>query len=581
MLNTAIPYPGAGESMRDREELSRTLRRIDGRGYKAYRDILGEYDMEGFTLKVDHVQSDPFAPPSRMRVSMNITRAGYPEVLFRGRSREVAFRDFLTRCFYYAARDAGGRGGRGAISIERPGQEILERSAAVLKGGRVEVRFRVALPAAGRRILGREAERILLGVLPEVVDRSLMYRNIDSEAALRHVETSEDADYLREHLREEGLVSFVADNSILPRRSGIDPRPLEREKAVPFRSPPSMRVELQTRNHGPISGMGIEEGVTLIVGGGYHGKSTLLSAIQNGVYNHIPGDGREFVVTVRDAVKIRAEDGRRVEKVDISPFISRLPGGADTREFSTENASGSTSQAANIIEALEAGATLLLMDEDTSATNFLIRDRRMQELVPKEIEPITPYIDRVRQLHEELGVSTILVLGGSGDYLDVADRVICMVEFEPHDFTERAREVSRELPSGRRFEGGGKFGKVTERIPLKESFDPSRGKKAVKIKAKGEDTILFGREEIDLSAVEQIVDTAQTRALADAIYYATRYMDGKRTLREVVDMVLRDVDERGLDVIGPFVSDSYAAFRGVDLAAAINRLRTLRVRQKR
>jgi len=378
-----------------------------------------------------------------------------------------------------------------------------------------------------------------------------------------------------------GLVSFVADGSVLPRRSGVDPRPMDRGRAVPFRSPPSMRVELDTPNHGTLTGMGIGEGVTLIVGGGYHGESTLLSAIQNGVYNHIPGDGREFVVSLESAVKIRAEDGRRVEKVDISPFISELPGGVDTREFSTENASGSTSQASNIMEALEAGATLLLMDEDTSATNFLIRDRRMQELVPKEIEPITPFIDKVRQLYRERGVSTILVLGGSGDYLDVADRVICMVEFLPQDLTERAREVAERYPSGRRFEGGEVFGEVSERIPVKESFDPSRGRKAVKIKAKGEDTILFGREEIDLSSVEQIVDTAQTRAIGDAIYYSTRYMDGRRSLREVVERVVDDVRREGLDVIGPFVSGAYAAFRGVDLAAAINRLRSLKVKQKK
>jgi len=567
--------------MKDAEDLRRTLRRIDGRGYKAYIDIEGEYDRGWFTLRVDHVQSDPFAPPSRMRASIAIAQAGYPLELYSGRSREVAFRDFLTRCFYAASREHVGGRRRGAISIERPGQEILERSTVVFRSGMVEVRFKVALPAAGRRILGREAEKILLGDLPLVVENSLLYRNMDGEAALQHVTTSEDADHIRERLREVGLVSFVADGSVLPRRSGVDPRPMDRGRAVPFRSPPSMRVELDTPNHGTLTGMGIGEGVTLIVGGGYHGKSTLLSAIQNGVYNHIPGDGREFVVSLESAVKIRAEDGRRVEKVDISPFISELPGGVDTREFSTENASGSTSQASNIMEALEAGATLLLMDEDTSATNFLIRDRRMQELVPKEIEPITPFIDKVRQLYRERGVSTILVLGGSGDYLDVADRVICMVEFLPQDLTERAREVAERYPSGRRFEGGETFGEVSERIPLKESFDPSRGRKAVKIKAKGEDTILFGREEIDLSSVEQIVDTAQTRAIGDAIYYSTRYMDGRRSLREVVERVVDDVRREGLDVIGPFVSGAYAAFRGVDLAAAINRLRTLKVEQRR
>jgi len=316
--------------MKDAEDLRRTLRRIDGRGYKAYRDIEGEYDMGWFTLRVDHVQSDPFAPPSRMRASIAIAQAGYPLELYSGRSREVAFRDFLTRCFYAASREQVGGRRRGAISIERPGQEILERSTVVFRSGMVEVRFKVALPAAGRRILGREAEKILLGDLPLVVENSLLYRNMDGEAALQHVTTSEDADHIRERLREVGLVSFVADGSVLPRRSGVDPRPMDRGRAVPFRSPPSMRVELDTPNHGTLTGMGIGEGVTLIVGGGYHGKSTLLSAIQNGVYNHIPGDGREFVVSLESAVKIRAEDGRRVEKVDISPFISELPGGVDT-----------------------------------------------------------------------------------------------------------------------------------------------------------------------------------------------------------------------------------------------------------
>jgi predicted ABC-class ATPase len=326
--------------------------------------------------------------------------------------------------------------------------------------------------------------------------------------------------------------------------------------------------------------MGIPKGVTLIVGGGYHGKSTLLRALELGVYNHIPGDGRDFVVTNPYAVKIRAEDGRRIEGVDISPFIANLPLGQDTGAFSTEDASGSTSQAANIIEAIEAGAKVLLVDEDTSATNFMIRDHRMQELVSKDKEPITPFIDKVYQLYKEAGISTLLVMGGSGDYFDVADRVVCMVEYKPYDVTEQARAIAEKSRTERKSEGGKHFGVVSERIPLAHSFDPSRGKRDVKISPKGLQSIAFGTHTIDLGAVEQLVDTSQTRAIGDAIYHATKFMDGKRTLREIIDAVLKDIMERGLNVLSSMPVGDYAAFRGLEFAAAINRLRTLSVQKK-
>jgi predicted ABC-class ATPase len=350
--------------------------------------------------------------------------------------------------------------------------------------------------------------------------------------------------------------------------------------ALPFESPHSLKMDVELPNRGQISGMGIPKGVTLIVGGGYHGKSTLLKAISEGIYNHVPGDGREFVVTNPNAVRIRAEDGRRIEKVDISPFISNLPYGKDTRSFSTEDASGSTSQAANIVEALEAGAQALLIDEDTSATNFMIRDHRMQELVSKDREPITPYIDMVRSLYTDQSVSTVLVMGGSGDYFDAADRVVCMTEYKPSDVTAEALSVASRFPSERKKEEGGTLGRVTERIPLSESFDPRKGKKDVKISAKSLRSISFGRHKIDLHALEQLVDLCQTRAIGDAIEYARRYMDGKRTLREVTSLVMMDIARDSLDAISPRISGGYAEFRKIDLAAAINRLRTLEVRQK-
>ncbi len=564
------------------QELQATLRRIHGRGYKAYKDIQGVYQAPGFVLHIDHVQGDPFAAPSRLRAFVPHRVAGFPADLYATPIRRVAMADYINRVFAAACRQVEqrrGSGKSGLIAIDRPGQEVLPRTAVLVRDDGIEVRFVVGLPAAGRRVLGHEAEALLLRDVPAIVKRSVLYASLNKEALRRHVETVEDADFLRRQLGEMDLVAFVADGAILPRRSGVDPRPLREGLVIPFESPESLRVTVTLPNRGPITGMGIPRGITLIVGGGYHGKSTLLSALELGVYNHIPGDGREFVVTDPGAVKIRAEDGRRIEKVNISPFINNLPFGRDTTRFCTDDASGSTSQAANIMEALEAGATVLLVDEDTAATNFMIRDHRMQELVAKEKEPITPFVDKVRQLYTDLGVSTILVMGGSGDYFDVADTVIMMDEYRPHDVTERARAIAQKYRAERTPEGGDHFGEVTHRIPLAESLDPSKGKREVKITARGVKTILFGRHEIDLSAVEQLVDPSQLNAIGQALYYAReRYMDGRRTLREILDAVERDIAAKGLDVIDVRPMGDYAYFRRFELAAAMNRLRTLKVR---
>jgi predicted ABC-class ATPase len=570
--------------MRKEADLRATLSRIDGRGYKTYKDIEGNYDFGPFRLLIDHVQGDPFAAPSRMRAVVPQSVAGFPQDAYEGRSREVALSDFLTRAFHDACRRVcrgrRGSGKSGLISIDCPGQEVLERTSVFVDRERVEARFVAGLPAFGRRVAGSEALQMLMCELPEIVDRSLMFSNLDEGIMRRHLEVCEDADFMRGSLSDMGLVAFVADGAILPRASGIDPRPLKEGRVVPFISPDSLRVSVDLPHHGQITGMGIPRGVTLIVGGGYHGKSTLLNALELGVYNHIPGDGREFVVTDYSALKIRAEDGRRIEATDISPFINNLPFGRDTVRFSTEDASGSTSQAANIMEGLEIGSKLLLMDEDTSATNFMIRDQRMQELVSKDKEPITPFVDKVRQLHDDFGVSTVLVLGGSGDYFEVTDKVICMTDYVPHDLTEEAKEIARSHSTGRKREGGSVFGRITDRVPKATSFDPSKGRKEVKILARGLRSIMFGAHHIDLGQVEQLVEISQTRAIGDAIHYATRFMDGRATLREIVDRVIEEIRSKGLDVLGPFPSGDHALFRKQELAAAINRLRTLRMDQR-
>lgn len=564
-------------------DLQAALQRIDGKGYKAYKGIAGEYRFDGYRLLVDHVQGDPFAAPSRVRIRVNRAVAGFPPDTTDGISRTVALNDFLTRRFFAAcrqlARGRRGTGKSGLITIDEPVQEILARSAMRVTDGVVEARFFMGLPAVGRGISGRDAHAMFFQELPRIVAAALVLENLDRSELYRHLKTAEDADRLRDQLGGRQLVGFVADGASLPRASGIDARPLAGKQSILFRSPDELRTRIHLPNRGEVSGMGIPEGVTLIVGGGFHGKSTLLNALELGIYNHIPGDGRELVVARPRAVKIRAADGRHVEKTDISPFINNLPMKKDTRAFSTANASGSTSQAANIAEAIETGAEVLLLDEDTSATNFMIRDLRMQRLVAKDKEPITPFVDKVGQLYAERGISTVLVMGGSGDYFPVADRIIQMTDYLPCDVTRRAHEIAAACETARVNEGGSAFGDIRRRIPLVEAFNPHRENHRVKIGAPRQNEILFGRSIVDLGDVEQLVDISQTRAMGFAIAYATRFMDGRRTLREIVDLVVRDIDEGGLDILPPYLMGDLACFRGIDLAAAINRMRTLTVKQ--
>ena len=566
--------------MTNQENLRQLLLQLDGRGYKAYKDIKGSYNFPDFTLIIDRVQGDPFATPSQVRVQLLQSVAGFPDNLYRTLSREIALRDYLTRSFCQAAQEISyrrGTGNSGRITITDVGQSVLDRTSAFVTNELVEVRFIVGLPAHGRSIAGRQAAQMLCDDIPQIVDRSLMYRHLDAAAIEHHVATIEDADSLRQHLVEQGLVAFIPDGAILPRRSGVDDQPLSTD-AVPFQSPETLRVEFTCPNRGLITGMGIPVGITLIVGGGYHGKSTLLRAIELGVYNHIPDDGRELVVTHPTAVKIRAEDGRSVKSVDISPFINQLPQGRSTSQFSTMNASGSTSQAANIMEALEAGARLLLVDEDTAATNFMIRDRRMQQLIAKDKEPITPFIDKVRQLYTDYRVSTILVMGGSGDYFDVADTVIAMENFQPEDVTAKAKAIASANRTERTPEGGEQFGQITTRIPLPESIDPSRGQRDVKLKVRDVDEVVFGTQEIDLSAVEQIVETGQLKAIAQALVYAKQHhINGHNALPEILNRVMADIESEGLDILTTLPQGDLVVFRRFELAAALNRLRTLRL----
>ena len=553
--------------------LRTTLDRIDRKGYGAYKDLSGSFEFDDFTLLVDRIQRDPFAPPSLVRIRTRENR--FDPSLFENRVRRIAFEDLLTRevdrAIHAVVRGDRGSGGSGRVEIQRPSQKVLPRTSMVVGRDFVEARMAVGLPARGRSVDSRAARAVLLEELPEVVNRALAPESFDLDRARLHVETIEDANNLRDLLPSLGLVAFVADGSVLPRESGASDRPLG-EGAVPFESPPEFRVQMELPNRGVVTGMGIPEGVTLIAGGGFHGKSTLLSALSWGVYDHVPGDGRELVVSRKDAVKVRAEDGRSVAGVDISAMIGDLPGGRSTESFSTPNASGSTSQAANIAEALEVGTSLLLVDEDTSATNFMVRDERMRELVRRE--PITPFIDLVRPLHRMLGVSTVVVVGGVGDYLEVADRVILLEDYAASDATQDAREVVGRFPPRAPLEEGVMHPPKPRRLRA-SSLDLRRGKRET-ARGRGLDTVELGRERVDLSSVEQLAEAGQTEAAARIV---GRFAGGDRGIKEGIEGVLAGISREGLDDLGRFRGHpgEMSLPRAQEVAAVLNRVRGLMV----
>eukprot|EP01105_Mastigella_eilhardi_P011546 TRINITY_DN2658_c0_g1_i2.p1 TRINITY_DN2658_c0_g1~~TRINITY_DN2658_c0_g1_i2.p1 ORF type:complete len:584 (+),score=147.69 TRINITY_DN2658_c0_g1_i2:42-1754(+) len=564
--------------------LSETLRRVDGRGYRAYGDALrgARFEFERFTLVVDHVQADPFAAPSRLRVRVPLAVAQFPQWAFSSKVRSIGSCDFLTRLFYDEAHALGAdvrRGGSwsgvkgGDISIERPTQQILERTSIAVTSDAVEARFTASLPAQGRTILGRLAEQMLMDWLPRIVDASLLFVDRWGAAMLHHVDCYEDQECLRGQLRAAGLVAFVRDGAVLPRESGASDFPLHADcGAVPFASPPERRVSFTLPHYGTVQGMGVPVGVTLIVGGGFHGKSTLLRSLEYGVYSHVPGDGREYVVSDANAIKVRAEDGRAVRSVDISGFIGALPYGRLTTDFSTTSASGSTSQAANIAEALEVGATTLLLDEDTSATNFLVRDSKMRLLVPDSKEPITPFVLRVRSLFRDHGVSTVLVLGGCGDYFAVADTVLAMDAYQPADVTTRAHEIGGN-PESEPAAGGVSLRK---RLLLPDGLDTG----GRPVRTHGLQEISYGEQSIDLRAVSQLVDECQTRYIALLMQRAAATIDVRRPLavREALQAACElELDAVGATQFGHPIGD-LARPRLLELACAVNRLRTLLVR---
>lgn len=554
--------------MRRLDDLLSLLVSLEGKPYPFYKELKGSWQGEGLALRLVHVQGDPFAAPSVLEVRYPSSALAGLRVYTRPEGR-VAVEDFLLRSLKARLRhlpSVGGSGHSGEVFVEVGSPKVLKRAGAHLSERELLLRFRLGLPAAGRRILGKEAKELFQALLRHL--RGFL-AELDQRALLRHVHQAEDFAHIQERLKDRGLVAFVGEGSLLPRESGVSQRPLK--GAIPFQSPPSLRVAFSVPHAGEVAGMGLPQGLTLITGGGFHGKTTLLEALVHGVYPHVPGDGREWVVTDLLAQRVQSEDGRSIKGVDLRPFVHGLPLGKSTAFFSTEDASGSTSLAAAILEALELGARVLLLDEDTSATNLLVRDARMQALVRRET--LTPLLDRVGDLKAR-GVSLVLVVGGVGDYLDLADTVLLLEDYRPREVTQEAKAIAQAHPTGRTF-GEPRYPlAVASRAPLPESFDPRRGRKA-RIKGRGLRELVYGEEVVDLSALD-LFENAQVRALGAWLQRLWRRADGQTPLRELVGGVLGEVE----DLFSLEEAPEAAEVRPLELGAAVNRLRSLEVRQK-
>lgn len=580
--------------MKNSEELRQQLRSINRKSYPAYKGLKGLYHFGNYILSIDHVQGDPFASPSHVSIQISHRDAGFPVEYYKDTLTGTTLCDYLTRQFekqvsQYSFR-AKGSGKSGLLTVSHCGQEILSRTACEITEKGITARFFVGFPANGRTINATELEKILFDFLPVCIQKSFFYSSLNAKELQNYIELAEDQEFIRQTLPAKNLCAFIADGSILPRESGISSRPMK--ASVPFTSPDSLRISINLPHKGKITGMGIPKGITLIVGGGYHGKSTLLNALELGVYNHIPGDGREYVITDATAVKLRSEDGRFIKDVDISMFINDLPNKKDTRCFSTLDASGSTSQAAGITESMEAGSHLFLLDEDTSATNFMVRDAFMQQVIQREKEPITPFLERAEDLYKKAGISTILVAGSSGAFFHIADTIIQMDNYVPKDITASVKKLCSQYPlpavsvtdfqlphSHRIMSRPAESSKRLIHNSRGNHSDSGAAKpERLKTRISGTDGFSLGRQEIDLRYTEQLIDAEQTAALGLLLKYAVEHLgDGRRTLPEIVQFLWKNLSLHGLSFFteNQKISCGYATPRIQEIYACLNRYRGL------
>ncbi len=552
------------------KRLKEKLESIHKKPYGFYKGLKGTYNYVDFSIVFEHIQGDPYANPSNVCISIPFEKSGFPEEWLEDKECQIALGDFLCRILSKAFSngpqfDCTGNGGK--FFVSEPGQQILSRSAVRFYKKKIYVRIRLGLPAHFRKIDGESALEMLCVILPDILQNNLYYQPWFAEDLKKHIAVFKKQRELRKWVEESQYIAFVPNGAVLPRESGLSDLPMNSNQAQPFKSPTNMEVEYTFSDGGKISGMAIKKGISLIVGGGFHGKSTLLEALKYGIYSHIEGDGREFVISDRSSVSIRAENGRVVNNVNISPFIHNLPSGQQTENFSTENASGSTSQAASIVEAISAGAKVLMMDEDTCATNFMFRDSVMRALIADENEPISPFIDSINNLYQDLGVSVILVMGGVGAYFNKAHLVLGMNEFQPEDLTQKARNIVKQYDDSEIENVKNWSNAPFEENRLVEPQAKLFGNDKVKVKVRS-DKIEVGKLSIPIWALDQLVHEDQLRCLGYSIMESFHHE--KMILEKSLHRPMPEPENHDFGMINPYRGD-LAEVRGLDLWCVLNR----------
>jgi len=527
-------------------ELHQRLLKLHGKPYGVYKSLQGQYFNFGdFTIKFTHIQGDPHAQPSKAMLSSKMSSLGFPEDLLGTKEKEISLADFLLRQFDKTAEN---------ISIVRAHSQIMQRNSLYIENGIVRILVSVNMPGDGRRIEGEKASELLIGILSDWVTTAMYWNNLNKEACKAHIEYFINRNFLLSQLSEKKLAAFVPNGAILPRESGFSEAPMQ--NAVPFISPPELLVELNLPNGERVAGMGIPNGVTVIAGGGFHGKSTLLHALEEAVYPHILGDGREYVVIDESATPIKTEEGRVVNGTDISSLVRELPLKGNTKNFCTKNASGATSQAANLLEALELGASTILIDEDASAVNFLIRDERMRKLINAESEPLIPLTDRIREFANK-GINFIIVSGACGDYLSLADWVIAFTEYKARCFTEITKEFKVES------EGWRVGSRVVNTEVFQEGLKPgSVLEKNVKVKAAA-GQISIGMLRTDLRKFPTFCHQELQRGIAEILH---------NFIKENVGGNLKDALKSVCEKLPENETNDLALPRVIELGAAFLRI---------
>ncbi len=540
------------------EEAARITLSLDGSGYKEYKKLYNyEVDHGIYKIRFTRIQGDPFAPPSIIEATAELDNLPEPvQSLLKDQRNTVPVTDYLTRKLHTILAEESSHCGTGnscLLGIPRPSPRILYRSSVTLEGKLLKTRFYIGLPALGRRIAGVKAARMLGKVIPRILDRytDSMRRE---ELVERHVRIYAIQEYIRGWLAENGYLSFIGEGSVIPRESSFSEKPLP--QAVPFKPPGGLEGRI-CGDYGCFRGMLLPEGVNIIVGGAFHGKTTLLKGILEGVYDHVEGDGRELVVSRADTFMVEAEEGRIVSCVDISRMISYLPGGGSVECFSTLDASGSTSMAASISEALEAGVRHILFDEDTSATNLLYRDERMEELIPED--PITPLSRSIRVFTDLHNVSFTAIATASSAFLDLADTVVKMKEYKPYSLKTPSENMTP------------RFGRAESPVGQR-TYKGVRG--LVKVKQQGYKLILHyerNRYEIDASRNPRIVEAGQVKLIAGALM-KYKQLGKPVSVASLARMFEEDYRGSAFRSFYPTIPPDLTETRGLDFVWVVNRL---------